>query len=222
MNIINEKVTQYIDGKYQSLSCAIDDIRLSAEARKIPIILRDTETMLMALVMSIKPERILEIGTAVGYSAACFAEVCPEAEITTIESRDIHCEEARKNLRRLGFADRVTVIEGDARDVLKDMADTEEEKYDFVFIDAAKNHYREYWDQIMKLVKPDSVIVSDNVLLDGVTVSDEYLTTRRDRTSMMRMREYLDYITDADGVYTSVLPVGDGLAVSVLKRMEQI
>ena len=220
MNIINEKVTQYIDGKYQSLSCAIDDIRLDAEARRIPIILKDTETMLMALVMSIKPERILEIGTAVGYSAACFAEVCPQAEITTIESRDIHCEEARKNLSRLGFGDRVTVIEGDARDVLKSMADAENEKpYDFVFIDAAKNHYREYWDQIMKLVSDDAVIVSDNVLLEGVTVSDEYLTTRRDRTSMMRMREYLDHITDLDGVYTSVLPVGDGVAVSILKRM---
>ena len=90
---------------------------------------------------------------------------------------------------------------------------------DFVFIDAAKNHYREYWDQIMKLVSPGAVIVSDNVLLEGVTVSDEYLTTRRDRTSMMRMREYLDHITDLDGVYTSVLPVGDGVAVSILKRM---
>ena len=220
MNIINEKITRYTDGLYSSLSDELAEIRKDAEERQIPIILKDTETMLMALVMSIKPERILEIGTAIGYSAACLAAACPEAKIVTVESRDIHCEEARENLRKLGFQDRVEVKEGDARDVLRKMTEEGLEcDFDFVFIDAAKNHYREYWDLVLELASDEAVVVSDNVLLDGVTAADEYLTTRRDRTSMMRMREYLEHITHIDGIYTSVLPVGDGVAVSVLKGM---
>ena len=221
MNIINEQITRYIDDRYAPLSDELAGIREDAENRQIPIIRKDTETMLMALVMSIKPKRILEIGTAVGYSASCFAAACPEAEIVTIESRDIHCEEAGENLRKLGFADRVTVIEGDAAEVLEELSEKSEKgPFDFVFIDAAKNHYRQYWDGALRLTAEEAVIVSDNVLLDGVTVSNEYLTTRRDRTSMMRMREYLEHITHIDGIYTSILPVGDGVAISILKGMK--
>lgn len=226
MNIVNDKITEYLDGLYRPLSSGLEKLRRESEKNNIPIILKDTETMLMAFVMSLSPVNILEIGTAVGYSAACFASVCPKASVTTIEARDTSCEKARENLKDLGLDNRVKVIHGDAEEVLRRMREKAEEHenrpFDFVFIDAAKSHYREYWDHIMELITDDAVIVSDNVLLKGITASEEYLTTRRDRTSMMRMREYLDYITGLADVYTSVLPVGDGLALSVPKGDRKI
>lgn len=211
MNITNDKVTAYIDGLYRPLSRELGALRKEAEAAMIPVILKDAETLLLNLIRIKNPVSVLEIGTAVGYSAACMARACPGCRVTTIEADETMVLKAENNIRALGLADRIRVLHGKAEDVIT----KQKERFDFVFIDAAKSHYRKFWDSAVSLCVPGAVIVCDNVLMRATTASDEYDTKNKHRTSIRNMRDFLSYITEiAD---TSVLPVGDGIAISILK-----
>src|SRR5665647_1028977 len=214
MNIINEKVVEYLDGLYKALRPELFVLRKNAEKNHIPVILQDTETLIISLLKVKKPKRILEIGTAIGYSASCFAETCSSAEIVTIESSVELKNIAVSNVEMLGYQNQITVLLGNATDVLIDMEASQ--KFDFVFIDAGKSHYKDFFDEALKHCEQDAVIVSDNVLLSGKTVSDEYDPRSKFKTNVRKMREFLEYITTLENIYTSVIPVGDGLAVSVL------
>ncbi|MBR0596644.1 O-methyltransferase [Sinanaerobacter chloroacetimidivorans] len=222
MNIVNDKVTAYIDSLYQPVNEFLKDLRQSAEADQIPIILRDTETLILNLIRLKKPARILEIGTAVGYSSICFASALPNVEITSLEINQAMYRIASENIEKAGLTHRIRLILGDARKNLKTLTaaikNVETEGYDMVFIDAAKSRYLEFFSESSKLCKPESVIISDNVLLKARTVSDEYITDRRQKTSVRRMREYLPHITNPAVADTSVLAVGDGVAVSIINR----
>lgn len=214
MNIINEKVVEYLDGLYKGLRPELSVIRKYAEENHIPVILKDTETLIISLLMSKNPKRILEIGTAIGYSASCFAHVCKKAEIITIENNIESKNMAINNIKMLGYENQITVLLGNAADVLIEMDDNE--KFDFVFIDAGKSHYKDFFDEALKHCKRDAVIVSDNVLLGAKTVSDEYDPHSKHKTNIKKMREFIEYITNLDNIYTSVISVGDGIAISVL------
>ncbi len=214
MNIINEKVVEYLDERYQALRPELYVIRKYAEENHIPVILKDTETLIISLLKVKKPKRILEIGTAIGYSASCFAEVCRTAEIVTIESNVESKNTAVNNIDMLGYKNQITVLLGNATDVLVEM--DENQKFDFVFIDAGKSHYKDFFDEALKHCLRDAVIISDNVLLGAKTVSNEYDPRAKFKTNIKKMREFLEYITNLENIYTSVLPVGDGLAISVL------
>jgi predicted O-methyltransferase YrrM len=222
MNIVNDKVTAYIDSLYQPVNEFLKDLRQSAEADQIPIILRDTETLILNLIRLKKPARILEIGTAVGYSSICFASALPNVEITSLEINEAMYRIASENIEKAGLTHRIRLILGDARKNLKTLTaaikNVETEGYDMVFIDAAKSRYLDFFSESSKLCKPESVIISDNVLLKARTVSDEYITDRRQKTSVRRMREYLPHITNPAVADTSVLAVGDGVAVSIINR----
>lgn len=213
MNIINPKVTAYIDGLYQPLSPALAELRASAEAVRVPVILRDAETFLINILKLRRPKSILEIGTAVGYSAACMATVCPDCRITSIEANPEVCQTAEKNLQRLGVDQQVQVLCGKAEEILDQL----EGPFDFVFIDAGKSHYRIFWDKTLPLCKNGAVIICDNVLMRATTASDEYDPKRKFRTSIRNMREFLTYITQTEYADTSVLPIGDGVSFSILK-----
>ncbi|MBK5245732.1 MAG: O-methyltransferase [Peptostreptococcaceae bacterium] len=217
MNIINEKVVEYLDGQYKTLRPELFVIRKYAEQNHIPIILKDTETLIISLLKVKKPKRILEIGTAIGYSASCFAEVCKTTEIVTIESNMESKNIAVKNIDMLGYKNQITVLFGNATDVLKDMEISE--KFDFIFIDAGKSHYKDFFDEALKHCEQEALIISDNVLLNAKTVSDEYDPRSKYKTNIKKMREFLEYITNLENIYTAVIPVGDGLAVSVLGDM---
>lgn len=217
MNIINEKVVEYLDGLYKALTPELFVLRKYAEQNHIPVILKDTETLIISLLKVKKPKRILEIGTAIGYSASCFAEACRAAEIVTIESSVELKNIAVSNIEMLGYQNRISVLLGNATDVLTNME--ESQKFDFVFIDAGKSHYKDFFDEALKHCKRDALIVSDNVLLSAKTVSDEYDPRSKYKTNIKKMREFLDYITNLENIYTSVIPVGDGLAISVLGDM---
>lgn len=212
MNIINDKVTAYIEEQYRPVSPELGALRRRAEEDGIHIILRDMEGLLLNLIRMKRPRRILEIGTAVGYSAACMISVS-EAEAVTIEADLQTARIARENIESLGLAERITVLRGKGQEVLDEV----EGPFDVVFIDAAKSHYRTFWDKAINLCGPGAVVICDNVLMRGTTVSEEYDPRRKHRTSIRRMREFLDYLTDEAQADTCILPVGDGVSISILK-----
>lgn len=221
MNITNDRVTEYLDGLYQPLNDDLKLLRSDAEEHHVPIILRETEACILNIIRMKKPRRILEIGTAVGYSALCFAAASPETEIVSLEVSEEMFRTASANVDRYGLDRRIQIKLGDAVESLKElsgsMTDVDTSGFDLVFIDAAKGHYREFWDGSIPLCRKGAVILSDNVLLKAWTASDEYVTEKRHKTSVKRMREYIEYITKLDYADTAVLSVGDGVAVSVLR-----
>jgi predicted O-methyltransferase YrrM len=225
MNITNDHVTEYLEGLYRPLNNELEKIRADAEGRDIPIIVKETEAFLLNILRMTKPRRILEIGTAVGYSAICFAAVLPETEIVSLEHSEKMVRAALANIERCGLSERIRIMHGDAVESLKELKNTAEASiggndgtsgFDLVFIDAAKSYYRKFWDHSVPLCRKDAVVISDNVLLKARTASDEYITERRQKTSVRRMREFIKYILNLDYAKTAVLPLGDGVAVSVL------
>lgn len=222
MNITDSKVSQYIESHYRPLSPFLGELRGEAYATNIPVIQKETETLLVTLLALQKPMRILEIGTAIGYSALCFATVLPQASIFTLELQKTMQDKAEDNIKRAGFSDRITVIPGDAVESLKRFTRQEKEglfsKVDFIFLDGAKGHYKEIWDLIIKLSHTGTVVVADNVLYRSMTAADEYLDVRRNKTIVNRMRAFLSHITSLNGVKTTILPVGDGVSISVIEE----
>lgn len=217
MDISNPRVTSYINNLYKPLTEQLGKLREQSETRLIPIILRDTETFIMNLLRMKRPARILEIGTAVGYSASCMAHVLPDCHITTIEVSEKAAEEARDNIKRLGYEDQIEVLCGPAQEVLEHL----EPEYDFVFIDAAKSHYRTFWDKSVTVCSRNAVIICDNIFMKGKTVMDRMEIVRRYRTSHGKMRSFLEFITETEDADTSLLPIGDGIAFSVLKGHDE-
>ena len=217
--IINEKVTEYLDGFYRAPDEMLEALRKEAEERGIPVILRDTERFMITLIRMLRPKRILEIGTATGYSAICFSKAAGKsAEIVTLEKEEEMASEAEANIRKLGYAGQITVIRGDARECLTDMKGA----FDLVFIDAAKSHYSEFWDLSVPLCNPGSVIVCDNVLLRGSVTDEGYDSSpRKHHTSIKKMRAFMERITADPSAETVIMTVGDGLSVSYLNTVDE-
>lgn len=218
MNITNTAITEYINGFYEERSDALKNLRREAEENRVPIILRDTEDLLESLVLLKKPTKILEIGAAVGYSSSFFASLNEDIKVTTIEADEKTYEIAKANIQKLGYSDRITLLFGDAREVLANLEKEQDKDYDLVFIDAAKSHYKSFWDLSMPLVKDDALIVCDNILMKGMTASDEFDVKKKYKTSIRKMRDFLDYINSLEYAKTSTLSVGDGITISVLNK----
>lgn len=212
MNITNDIITAYIDTLYKSSNEELYRLREFAEEHRVPIILKDTEGLLLNLFRIKKPKMILEIGAAIGYSSCLFASEC-DCHVTTIEADERAYEIAKSNIKNLGFENKVKILFGDARDVLKEFP---EEGFDIVFIDAAKSHYREFWDLSLPLCKENAMIVCDNVLMKGMTASDKYDPKRKYKTSIRKMREFIKYINELKDVDTCIIPVGDGISISIV------
>jgi predicted O-methyltransferase YrrM len=222
IHITNNLVTEYINKYYKPLNDDLGLLREYAEDKNIPIILKETEEFLLQLLRWRKPKRILEIGTSIGYSSACFSLLSPASRILTIENKRDVFDQAVENLDDLGVSDRVHVLFGDAEEVMTSLLHKTNiqglDYFDFIFIDAAKSHYRRFWDQAIKLVQNEGMIICDNTLMNGRTVSDKYDHLKKHRTNISQMRDFLDYITDLEGVTTTVLPIGDGISMSVVTR----
>ncbi len=187
---------------------------LGREAREasVPIIRRQTQSALRVLLAALQPEKILEIGCAVGFSAILMCENCG-ARITTIENYEKRIGPARENFRKAGVEDRVELLFGDAAEILPKLMGT----YDFIFMDAAKGQYIHFLPDVLRLLRPGGMLVSDNVLQGGDILESHFAVERRNRTIYKRMREYLYEITHRDDLATTILPVGDGLALTVKK-----
>lgn len=221
MNITNDIITAYIETLYKSENSKLKALRDFAEENRVPVILKDTEGLLLNLFRLKKPSRILEIGAAIGYSACRFADEC-KCQVVTIESSREAYDIARSNIENLGFADRVEILYGDARQVMEELYENDKEvsdealKFDVVFIDAAKSHYREFWDAAIPLCREEALIVCDNVLMKGMTASDEYDPRKKYKTSIRKMREFINYINNLDYADTCIIPVGDGVSISLI------
>lgn len=179
----------------------------------VPIVHPEVAQLLRVLVKMNKPKRILEVGTAIGYSACVMASAMGEGEIVTIEKNDKMIELAKENISEMNFDEKISVVEGDAEDVLSNL----EGMFDFIFLDASKGHYRDFFSKFIDKLNYGGVVVSDNILFKGMVASDE-LVIRRKKTIVKRMRDYLKYISNEESLETSVIPIGDGLAISYKKE----
>lgn len=215
MNITNEIISAYIDNLYVNENTDLAELREFAETHHIPVIRRDTEKLLKVIMRLKQPARVLEIGTAVGYSSCVFADCCG-CSVLTIEQNEERAKAAQANIENLGFSGQVKVVRGEAGAVLRGMNPAA--PFDILFIDAAKSHYREFWDLAMPLMSRESVVICDNVLMEGMTASDVYVERRRDRTSTRKMREFIAYISGLDYADTTIVPAGDGLSISMIEK----
>lgn len=212
--IVNERVVAYIN----SLDCGNSDIcniiEKEAIADEVPIIRKEMGNLLKVLLQLVQPERILEVGTAVGYSSILMSENMPEnCRITTIENYEKRIPVAKNNFKRAGKEEVITLLEGDAMDILKELDGT----YDFIFMDAAKGQYINFLPELLRLMPAGGLLISDNVLQEGDIVESRYGVTRRNRTIHTRMREYIYTLTHAEQLETSIVPIGDGITLSVKK-----
>ena len=214
--IVDERIVTFINSLDTRNSEILETIEKEALASSVPIIRREMQSFLKTLLLIRKPMRILEVGTAVGFSALLMSEYAPEGcRITTIENYEKRIPAALENFRRAGKEEKITLIEGDAAEVLK----TLEGPYDFIFMDAAKGQYIHYLPEVLRLLPEGGVLVSDNVMQDGEVIESRFAVERRNRTIHARMREFLYELKHNDALVTSIIPLGDGAAVSV-KRSE--
>ena len=191
----------------------LEELRAYAEKERVPIIRRETESFLRTLIRARDPKHILEIGTAIGYSALVMAG-CTGGDILTMENYEKRIPIARSNIERAGLSERIRLMEGDAGELLAGLSGS----FDFIFLDAAKGQYIHYLPEAVRLLAPGGVLVSDNVLQGGDVLESRFAVERRDRTIHSRMREYLSELKHHDQLQTSILPLGDGVALSVRKN----
>ena len=206
-------------GKYRETPPAyIVELERQALADEVPVIRRGTRDVLRFLLRTGRPAQVLEVGTAIGYSALCMKEYLPEtSRITTIEKVEMRLVEARKNLKKFDSEGRITLLEGDAADVLRSLVE-QGKYYDFIFMDAAKGQYLNFLPDVLKLLSEGGTLVSDNILHEGDVLESRYAVTRRDRTIHGRMREYLQVLMDTEELETICLSIGDGMTISRKKQ----
>ena len=210
--IIDERMAAFIDSLDRGNTPFLDEIEKYAIETQVPIIRKSMQSLLKFLLAFSKPKKILEVGTAIGFSALLMSEYGPEdCHITTIEKYEKRIPVAKENFRRGGAENRITLLEGDAADILKELDDT----YDMIFMDAAKGQYIHFLPDILRLLAPGGLLVSDNVLQDGDIIESRFAVTRRNRTIHARMRDYLYELKHHPDLETVILPVGDGVTLSV-------
>ena len=209
------KVSSFIRSYIADDEGHLGEIYAEAVEQQVPVIRKETRELLKTQLLLLKPADILEIGTAVGYSSLYMTKWIPEgSHITTIEISDERIKKAKQNIASMGKEQQITILEGDAAQVLKRLSDN---TYDFIFVDAAKGQYINFMPDSLRLLKSGGVLVSDNVLQDGDIIESHYVVERRNRTIYKRMREYMYELTHNEGLVTAVLPVGDGITVSAKK-----
>ena len=213
--IDDERNVTYIHSLETPEEPIIEQIEQEAKETFVPIIRKETQSFLKVLLLMKKPVRVLEVGTAIGYSAILMSHYLPkDGRITTIEKYEKRIPIARENFSRAAVADRITLLEGDALDIMKSL----EEPFDFIFMDAAKGQYIHYLPEAIRLLAPEGVLMSDNVLQDGDVIESRFAVERRNRTIHSRMREYLYELKHNERLQTSILPLGDGVALSIKKK----
>ena len=212
--IVDERLVTYINSLDRGNTPFLNQLEMDALKDQVPVIRRETQSLLKVLLTIKMPSRILEVGTAVGFSALLMSTYAPEnCRITTIENYDKRIPIARENFKKAGKEEQITLLEGDAREILK----TLEGPYDFIFMDAAKGQYIHFLPDVLRLLSRSGILISDNVLQDGDIIESHFAVERRNRTIYKRMREYLSALKNSHVLETSILPLGDGVALSVKK-----
>lgn len=215
--ITDERMVSFINSLDPGNPDYLNELEAYARATDVPIIRTEMQSLLRFLMKMKQPGEILEVGTAIGFSALLMSEYAPEGcHITTIEKYEKRIPLARKNFKEAGKEDSITLLEGDALEILPDL----NKQYDFIFMDAAKGQYIHFLPDIMRLLKPGGLLVSDNVLQDGDVLESRFAITRRNRTIHARMRDYLYTLKHTEELTTAIIPLGDGVALSVKQNPE--
>ncbi|MCT4595051.1 MAG: O-methyltransferase [Anaeromicrobium sp.] len=208
-NIVNEVVEEYIRNNIKRYDGLLKEMEIYAEENHVPIVQPEVAKLLEVLVKIHKPKRILEVGTAIGYSSIVLCKDDDDRQIVTIERRADRVSEATNYIDKAGLKERIKIIEGSAEEVLEHV----DGQFDMIFLDAAKGQYMNFLELSIDKLKSGGVLISDNVLYKGMIATDEYVV-RRKKTIVKRMRTYIDYINKKDELTTCVIPIGDGVAIS--------
>ena len=212
--IVERRFVDFMNSLEKEEFSYLEELEAYALDTDVPIIRKEMQSFLKTLITMNKPRQILEVGTAIGFSALLMSEYMPaDAHITTIEKYEKRIPIARENFKKYGKEEQITLIEGDAAQVLAGLSG----EYDLIFMDAAKGQYIHFLPDILRLLKPGGVLLSDNVLQDGDVIESRYAVTRRNRTIHGRMREYLYELKNHPQLQTSIIPLGDGITLSVKK-----
>ena len=210
--IVEERMRTYINSLDPGNTEFLEKLEKDALSSGVPIIRREMQSFIKVLLAVKKPKRILEVGTAIGFSTLLMCEYgLPDLEITTLENYEKRIPVAKENFLRAGRNGQITLLEGDAGQILKEL----EGKYDLIFMDAAKGQYIHWLEDVIRLLAPEGILLSDNVLQEGELIESHYLVERRNRTIYKRMREYLYTLKHDKRLMTSILPLGDGAALSI-------
>lgn len=210
--IVDERTVSFINSLDAGNPQYLNEIEEYAKQTNVPIIRTEMQSFLKLLLAIQKPMRILEVGTAIGFSALLMSEYAPkDCHITTIEKYEKRIPLALENFKKAGKEESITLLQGDATDILKELTGP----YDMIFMDAAKGQYIHFLPDVLRLLPTGGLLISDNVLQDGDIIESKYAITRRNRTIHARMRDYLYELKHTEELTTSILPVGDGVTVSV-------
>lgn len=208
-NINYDYIEEYIKSTIPPRGEGLESLEEYALENSVPIVDLEVAQLLKFVLKIHKPKKILEVGTAIGYSSILMAKSSASSKIVTIERSPEMYTKAVENVKKFGLEDRIEIIFGDAEEELPKLKDS----FDFVFLDASKGHYLEFFKYIEPLLEDDSVIFSDNILFKGMVATDQ-LVKRRKKTIVKRMRSYIEYINDLEGYTTSTIPIGDGVALT--------
>lgn len=212
--IVDERFRSYINSLERGNGDLLDELEQTAINTDVPIIRKEMQSFLKTMMVMNKPKQILEVGTAIGFSALLMAEYAPrDCHITTIEKYEKRIPLAEANFERFGRSSQITLLKGDAMELLAELDGT----YDFVFMDAAKAQYGNYLPDVLRLLCDGGVLLSDNVLQDGDIIESHFAIPRRNRTIHARMREYLYTLKHHPQLETAIVPLGDGITLSVKK-----
>lgn len=213
--IVDERMRTYINSLDMGNTPFLEKLEQEAISDRVPIIRKEMQSFLKVLLAILRPVRILEVGTAIGFSSLLMCEYGPEnLELVTIENYEKRIPLAKENFKKAGRESQITLMEGDAGEILAGLSGS----FDLIFMDAAKGQYIHWLPDVLRLMHPGSVLVSDNVLQEGDIIESHYIVERRNRTIYKRMREYLYELKHHPLLETSILPLGDGVTVSVKKE----
>lgn len=209
-NIVNNLVEEYIRTTLKDKEGLLKELEEYAKDYNVPIVHKEVSELLKVILKVQKPKRILEVGCAIGYSSILFASTLGnDVEIITVERNENMIQKAKENIKLAGFENNITILEGNAEDILKGI----EGEFDMIFLDAAKGQYQLFYDMVIDKLKIDGLLISDNILYKGMVAHDDFVI-RRKKTIVKRMRSYLDYICNCNYLDTSLIPIGDGVALS--------
>ena len=210
--IVDERMVSFINSLDSGNPSYLNELEEYARATDVPIVRTEMQSFLRFLMKMKQPKRILEVGTAIGFSALLMSEYAPsDCKITTIEKYEKRIPLALENFEKAGKEEAITLLQGDALEILPTLT----EEYDFIFMDAAKGQYIHFLPDILRLLKVGGLLVSDNVLQDGDVLESRFAVTRRNRTIHGRMRDYLYTLKHTEELTTAIIPLGDGVALSV-------
>ena len=216
--IVDERMVTYMNSLDKGNTPFLNHLEQEALKNRVPIIRREMQSFLKVLLQIKAPKRILEVGTAVGFSTLLMSTYNPaDCEIVTIENYEKRIPIAKENFRKAGKEEQITLLEGDAQEILKTLTGS----FDFIFMDAAKGQYINFLPEVLRLLEDGGILLSDNVLQDGDIVESHFAVERRNRTIYKRMREYLYVLKHHELLETSILSLGDGVTLSIKKQQEE-